>query len=96
MIRAQTTTSKTAPESTASGLAKLPSRLVTSTLDEREAEMLDPYAMGWDAGEDLDDPPACPFNDGIKAQLWRKGFSARVQKYIAGTLRTGGLQAALS
>lgn len=75
------------------------SRLVrkgTPTRDELEAEVLDPYAMGWDAAADLDEPPPCPFVNGVKARLWRRGFAERVQAYVAATLSRGGLGASLS
>lgn len=78
--------------------ADLPSRVIRRTPDreEIEAEVIDPYAMGWDAAADLEAPPPCPFRDGIKARLWRNGFSARVQEYIGRRLSAGGLQASLS
>ena len=60
---------------------------------ELEAEACDPYAMGWDAGNDLDDPPPCPFTDGLLAKLWRQGFSARVDEYIGRVKSSGGLKA---
>ena len=64
-------------------------RLITRPRDELEAEVEDPWFMGWEAGENLDDPPPCPFTDGIKARLWRKGFADRVQQYISTTKRAG-------
>ena len=67
----------------------------TPTREEIDAETVDPYAMGWDAGEDLDEPPPCPFRDGLSAKLWRKGFSARVNEYIASVRSKGGLTAKL-
>lgn len=63
--------------------------------DDQDAEAVDPYAMGWDAGADLDDPPPCPFTDGTSAKLWRKGFSDRVDHYIADVRRWGGLNASV-
>lgn len=66
------------------------------TRDEIEAENTDPYAMGWDAGADIDEPPPCPFADGLSARLWRQGFSARVDKYIARRRSAGGLNASLT
>jgi len=66
------------------------------TRDEIAAENTDPYALGWDAGEDLDEPPPCPFKDGLSARLWRQGFSARVDEYIAKRRSRGGLLANLS
>ena len=71
-------------------------RTVVRRQDDLEAEAVDPYAMGYDAGADMENPPECPFKDGLKAQLWRSGFSARVDKYIAETLRWGGLKADIS
>ena len=61
-----------------------------------EAESCDPYAMGWDAGEDLDEPPPCPFKNGLSAKLWRQGFSARVDEYIGRVKSAGGLKASLT
>lgn len=63
---------------------------------ESEAESCDPFAMGWEAGSDLDDPPPCPFNDGLLAKLWRQGFSKRVDEYIASVKSKGGLNAKIS
>lgn len=69
--------------------SKVTGRLITRPRDELEAEVEDPWFMGWEAGENLDDPPPCPFTDGIKARLWRKGFADRVQQYISTTKRAG-------
>lgn len=71
-------------------------RVVVRAREELEAEHADPYRLGWDAGENLDDPPPCPYKDGVSAQLWRRGFSARVDKYIAEVRKTAGLNASLS
>lgn len=77
----------------ASGLA----RRVYTRVEDLESEAVDPYAMGYDAGANLDDPPACPFtNNGQAAALWRKGFSARVDEYIAAKRRWGGLNASIT
>ncbi len=65
-------------------------------VDDLEAEAVDPYAMGYDAGADMENPPPNPFKDGLSAQLWRAGFSARVDLYIADMRRWGGLNADLS
>jgi hypothetical protein len=84
------------PSSAASATGILATGIVHKELDreQREAEVEDPYALGWDAGEDLDDPPPCPYlGDGIKARLWRKGFAARVDAHIAAAKRSGGLAA---
>jgi hypothetical protein len=64
--------------------------------DDIKAEHEDPYALGWDAGADLDNPPPCPYKDGLCAQLWRNGFSARVDKFIADVRRMGGINASLT
>ena len=56
-----------------------------------EAENSDPYAMGWDAGANIDEPPPCPFPDGLSARFWRQGFCARVDAYIAKRRSAGGL-----
>jgi hypothetical protein len=85
------------PQKSPPTVAALPSRLIERQSSElREAEVLDPYAMGWDAAGDLDEPPPCPFCDGVKAKLWRAGFSARVQEYIGRRMSSGGLQANLT
>jgi hypothetical protein len=63
--------------------------------DETLGEALDPFAMGWDAGDNMDDPLPCPFDDGALAQLWRKGYCARVDQYIARIKSAGGLKASL-
>lgn len=78
-------------------LSQLPSRRVRRgpTRDEIEAENADPYARGWDDGSDLDDPPPCPYTGSMSAKLWRKGFSDRVDEYIARRRSTGGLSASL-
>lgn len=56
----------------------------------------DPYALGWDAGENMDDPSPCPFlTDGPASKLWRQGFTARVNQYIARRRSAGGLAASL-
>lgn len=68
-------------------------RTVYRRNDDLEAEACDPYAMGYEAGENLDEPPPCPFKDGMSAKLWRKGFSARVDLHIAESKRWGGIQA---
>lgn len=65
-------------------------------VDDLEAEAVDPYAMGYDAGSDMENPPPCPFKDGVSARLWRAGFSARVDEYIANLRRWGGLNADIS
>lgn len=62
---------------------------------EAEAEALDPFAMGWDAAANLDDPPANPFTNGLSAKLWRQGFSSRVDDYIRKVKSQGGLNAAI-
>lgn len=80
-------------------MTSLPRRVISRqpTREEIEAEHLDPYAMGWDAGENLDDPPKCPFlGNGISAKLWRQGFSARVSDFIGRTKSKGGLAASLT
>lgn len=72
-------------------------RTVYRRNDDLDAEANDPYAMGYDAGENMENPPACPFkNDGMAAKLWRKGFSARVDLYIADRKRWGGINAKIS
>jgi hypothetical protein len=63
---------------------------------DSEAEAIDPFAMGWDAAADLDEPPPCPFKDGLKAKLWRQGFSKRVDAYIASVKSGGGINASIS
>lgn len=73
-----------------------PSRVVTRPRDEVLAEHADPFVQGWEAGENLDDPPPCPYEDGTAARLWRSGFSARVDQYIAQVRKTAGLHASLS
>jgi hypothetical protein len=85
------------PQKTPSA-ADLPSRIIRRTpdRDEIEAEVLDPYAMGYEAAANLDEPPPCPFRDGIKARLWRNGFAARVQEYIGRRMSAGGLQVNLT
>ncbi len=55
----------------------------------------DPYAMGWDAAEDLDNPRPCPFVEPRAALLFRQGYSARVNDYIAKRRSAGGLAASL-
>ena len=74
----------------------LPGRSITRPRDELEAEHVDAYAIGWDAGADLDDPLPCPFKNGTAARLWRKGFSARVDDYIGRRKSVGGLNASIS
>ncbi len=74
----------------------LPRRVISRPREELEAEHEDPFVQGWDAGEDLDDPPPCPYPGGTSAKLWRKGFSARVDAYIAEVRKQSGLQASLS
>jgi hypothetical protein len=68
--------------------------------DDLQAEAVDPYAMGYDCintMDDLDEPPPCPFDkDGKAAALWRKGYSAKVDLIIADTRRWGGLDASLT
>lgn len=64
--------------------------------EELDAEHADPYVQGWEAGSNLDDPPPCPYTTGTSAQLWRKGFSARVDEYIASVRKTSGIHASLS
>lgn len=78
--------------------ATLPSRIIrrSPNREEKEAEVLDPFAMGYDAAAELDDPPPCPFRDGIKARLWRNGFAARVQEYIGRRMSAGGLNVNLT
>jgi len=71
-------------------------RRITRPRDELDAEQVDPYAMGWDAGEHLDEPPPCPFKSGTAARLWRMGFSARVDEYAARRRSAGGLKASLT
>ena len=61
--------------------------------DDQDAEAVDPYAMGYEAAANLDDPGECPFVDGMAAKLFRKGFSARVDIHIAEARRWGGLNA---
>lgn len=73
----------------ATDLASVPSRRITRPREELDAEHEDPYAMGWEAGENLDDPPPNPYANGTSARLWRMGFSARVDEYIARTKRAG-------
>jgi hypothetical protein len=70
-------------------LASVPFRRITRSRDELNAEHTDPFAMGWEAGENLDDPPANPYENGTSARLWRMGFSARVDDYISKTKRAG-------
>lgn len=77
-------------------LRSLPSRSVSRPREELQAESEDPYVMGWDAAGDLDNPPPCPWTDGLRAKLWRKGFADRVQSYIADRKRHGGLAAAIT
>lgn len=78
--------------------ADLPSRVIrrTPNREEIEAEVLDPFAMGYDAASNLDDPPPCPFADGLKARLWRNGFAAKVQEYIGRRMSAGGLHVNLT
>jgi hypothetical protein len=73
-----------------------PSRLISRPREELDAEHSDPFVQGWEAGENLDDPPPCPYKSGTSAQLWRKGFSARVDAYIANVRKTSGLGASLT
>lgn len=73
---------------------------LTRTINNRVKNELDnivedPYALGWDAGHDLDDPLPCPFKDGLAAKLWRQGYNARIDAYIAKNKSTGGLSASL-
>ncbi len=70
-------------------LASVPARRISRTREELDAEHADPYAKGWEAGADLDEPPPCPYTHGVSARLWRMGFSARVDEYIARTKRAG-------
>jgi len=79
-------------------LAAIPSRRISRgpSRDEIAAENTDPYALGWDAGANLDEPPPCPFESGLSARLWRQGFSARVDEYIARRRSAGGLNASLT
>lgn len=67
----------------------------TPSREDVEAENADPYAMGWDAAADLDDPAPCPFASGLAARLFRQGFSARVDDHIARCRSAGGLAASL-
>lgn len=77
-------------EEKAPTLASTPFRRITRPREELDAEHEDPYALGWEAGSDLDDPPPCPYKmDGTSARLWRMGFSARVDDFIATTKRAG-------
>lgn len=55
----------------------------------------DPFAMGWDAAEDIDNPLPCPFKEPMAASLFRQGYSARVNDYIAKRKSAGGLAASL-
>lgn len=71
-------------------------RKITRPREELEAEHSDPYVQGWEAGVDLDDPPPCPYKDGTSAKLWRSGFSARVDDYIATIRKQSGLHTNLS
>lgn len=64
--------------------------------DDLEAEAVDPYAMGYDAAANLEEPPPCPFKEGMAAKLWREGFSARVRLHIADKRRWGGLNVQLT
>lgn len=67
--------------------------------DDLQAEAVDPYALGYDCiktMEDLDEPPPCPFKNGMAASLWRKGYSAKVDLIIAEARRWGGLDASLT
>jgi hypothetical protein len=78
--------------------SRLPSRVIlqASSPDQIQAEVRDPFSMGWDAGDDLEDPPPCPFKDGLSARLWRQGFAARVDAYIAKRRSAGGLNVSLT
>lgn len=71
------------------------SRIIAAPREELDAEHDDPYVMGWEAGENLDEPPPCPYKDGVSCNLWRKGFSARVDEYIRKTRISKGLNASL-
>lgn len=68
--------------------------------DDLQAESVDPYAMGYDcinSMEDLNEPPECPFRaKGMAATLWRQGYSAKVDLLIADTRRWGGMDANLT
>jgi hypothetical protein len=71
-------------------------RVIVRPREELDAEHEDPYAQGWDAGEHLDEPPPCPYKSGTSARLWRSGFSARVDDYIAKVRKSSGLNADLA
>lgn len=68
--------------------------------DDLQAEAGDPYAMGYDcinSMDDLNEPPPCPFRaNGVSASLWRQGYSAKVDLLIAETRRWGGMKANLT
>ena len=70
-------------------------KIIRTKKSDLDAEAIDPYVEGWEAGDDLDDPPPCPYEDGELHRLWRKGFSDRVDAYIAHVYRRGGLSAPL-
>lgn len=63
------------------------------TKDEIVAERDDPWVLGYEAASNLDNPSDCPYGSGLCAQLWRKGFNARVTELIAATRSSGGLSA---
>ena len=69
---------------------------IVTPQEDLNAEFQDPSAMGWDAGNDLDEPPPCPFKNGLSARLWRSGFSARVDEYTANVRKKFGLNASLT
>lgn len=71
-------------------------RRITRPREELDAEHADPFVQGWDAGSDLDDPPPCPYQSGTSAKLWRSGFSARVDAFIAQVRKQSGLNSSLS
>ncbi|MEJ8837692.1 hypothetical protein [Ramlibacter sp. AN1133] len=85
------------PETPAGGAHKLPSRLIDRSSESIAASVgeSDPYAEGYEAGEDLDNPKPCRFRDGLSARLWRNGFNARIQEHIARRMSAGGLHASL-
>jgi hypothetical protein len=59
------------------------------TRDEIQAEVDDPYLLGWEAGENLDEPPPNPYKEGLSAKLWRNGYASRVEAYVASKRRLG-------
>lgn len=70
-------------------------KIIRTTKEDIEAEAGDPYREGWEAANDLDDPPPCPYTDGEANRLWRKGFADHVDAYIADVRRKGGINAAI-